>query len=176
MRVHLRVHPCGSWVREVLRFKQYIHCSDLTYVKFIVWLAWSDQVAAPHNGKLEGDLAGRYSHRSFAQGDQDAATSRSEASRAYRGGVPPVAMVLEQNLEGKTHRHLNWLVYEFIRDGGQVNRKPERRQFDEDYFFDLVISVDGHPVYVEFVITDDDPDDPDDYPNIRIVSVHPADP
>jgi len=83
---------------------------------------------------------------------------------------------VEQNLEGKTHRHLNWLIYEFIRDGGQVNRKPERRHFDEDYFFDLVISVDGHPVYVEFVITDDDPDDPDDYPNVRIVSVHPADP
>jgi len=82
---------------------------------------------------------------------------------------------VEQNLEGKTQRYLNQLIHQFIRDGGQINRKPERRQFDEDYFFDLVISVDGHPVYVEFVITDDDPDDPDDYPNVRIVSVHWAD-
>jgi len=69
-----------------------------------------------------------------------------------------------------TDRELGRLMHEFVAHGGAVTEQdnPSGHAFEMDLFYYTLLPLDGQELYVEFVLSPDEEDDP----GIMIVSVH----
>ena len=65
------------------------------------------------------------------------------------------------------------LAVDFVRQGGQITQRTEKRReyCDREYYYRVVFPFDGVPrgIFVELVVVQDDPDDP----IVHIVNAHP---
>ena len=57
--------------------------------------------------------------------------------------------------------------------GGVIDEQPETREewLEYEFHYDLRIRIDNRRIYIETLLSYDNPDDPDD-PTIRVVSIH----
>ena len=78
----------------------------------------------------------------------------------------------EGNLEGWTTRAIAEEMFHHFDAGGQIDQILETRPewSDYRYHYDFRIQIGGRLIYIEALLVEDDPDDP----NVHVVSIHDA--
>ncbi len=77
---------------------------------------------------------------------------------------------LEANIENQTAKSISKLMWEHVKNGGEVDQTHERReQYASIYEFhyDFRFSIDGRRIYIETVL-----DDTRTGPTVTVVSMH----
>ena len=77
---------------------------------------------------------------------------------------------LLRNMPALSEKKLAQLMWDHLQSGGEIDQVVERRPewTIYDYHYDFRLEIAGHCIYVETVLDDHRPDDP----NIQVVSIH----
>lgn len=85
---------------------------------------------------------------------------------------PQVSDWMKQHLDRKlyTNQRIAWLMYDHLQRGGSVKEQDNHPEdeFDTSTFYYMILPLHNRDTYIEFVISDDDPD----CPCITVVSIH----
>jgi hypothetical protein len=77
---------------------------------------------------------------------------------------------VEKELSGYTTRLIGKLMFEHVRDGGNIHQIVEKREawLEWRFHYDLYVPIAGREIYFETLLVDDDPTDC----TILVVSAH----
>ncbi len=79
---------------------------------------------------------------------------------------------VRRELEGSPIKEIARLMHEYVEGGGEIDEQRETREWLEgEYHYDLRFPIGGRWIYIETLLSFEDPEDPDD-PTICVVSIH----
>jgi hypothetical protein len=79
---------------------------------------------------------------------------------------------IRRELPNLTLKGIAELMYQHLDSGGEIDQVKETREqwLDFKFHYDFRLTISGRPIYVETVLLNEDPDDPE----IQVVNIHEA--